>query len=152
MARSHCPGKLLKAPRYSQDFSPYRVLPQTRQAPAGPAGGAGARGAAAVCMSVSRNVRLELGPTAIRPTERSDLEELLALRLANPSSANLIKRRLIRPKRIPSPPRRGILRSQLRAVSVSRSSWQVELPRYLALVVEIRRPESSRLKPTSLTA
>jgi ribosomal-protein-alanine N-acetyltransferase len=34
-------------------------------------------------MSVSRNVRLELGPTAIRPTERSDGEELLALRLAN---------------------------------------------------------------------
>jgi ribosomal-protein-alanine N-acetyltransferase len=31
----------------------------------------------------SRRVRLELGPTAIRPTDRSDLEELLALRLAN---------------------------------------------------------------------
>jgi ribosomal-protein-alanine N-acetyltransferase len=34
-------------------------------------------------VSASRRVRLELGPTAIRPTDRSDLEELLALRLAN---------------------------------------------------------------------
>ena len=32
---------------------------------------------------LSRRVRLELGPTAIRPTDRSDLEELLALRLGN---------------------------------------------------------------------
>jgi ribosomal-protein-alanine N-acetyltransferase len=32
---------------------------------------------------LSRRVRLELGPTAIRPTDRSDLEELLALRRAN---------------------------------------------------------------------
>ena len=32
---------------------------------------------------LSRRVRLELGPTAIRPTDRSDLEELLALRLIN---------------------------------------------------------------------
>ena len=32
---------------------------------------------------LSRRVRLELGPTAIRPTDRSDLEELLALRLVN---------------------------------------------------------------------
>jgi ribosomal-protein-alanine N-acetyltransferase len=34
-------------------------------------------------VSVSRRVRLELGPTAIRPTDRRDLHELLALRLAN---------------------------------------------------------------------
>jgi ribosomal-protein-alanine N-acetyltransferase len=34
-------------------------------------------------MMVSRRVRLELGPTAVRPTDRADLQELLALRLAN---------------------------------------------------------------------
>jgi ribosomal-protein-alanine N-acetyltransferase len=34
-------------------------------------------------VTVSRRVRLELGSTAIRPTDRGDLEELLALRLEN---------------------------------------------------------------------
>jgi [ribosomal protein S5]-alanine N-acetyltransferase len=34
-------------------------------------------------VTVSRRVRLELGPTAIRPTDRGDLHELLAVRLAN---------------------------------------------------------------------
>jgi len=34
-------------------------------------------------VSLSRRVRLALGPTAIRPTDRSDVEELLTLRLVN---------------------------------------------------------------------
>jgi ribosomal-protein-alanine N-acetyltransferase len=34
-------------------------------------------------VSLSRRVRLALGPTTIRPTERGDLDELLALRLVN---------------------------------------------------------------------